>query len=109
MVEDVILKYHVTCLCTCQFSISSNVPSASSLCLMLHAGDSNLTPRTRPVRMQRAVLYESMEKYKLGVEDLREVLRLDPGNREAATEQCSTGCQKWCEGRMSKCSTKVRD
>lgn len=35
------------------------------------------------VLMQRAVLYESMEKYKKGVEDLREVLKLDPSNRPA--------------------------
>lgn len=33
--------------------------------------------------VQRALLYESMEKYKLGAEDLRTVMRLDPGNRVA--------------------------
>lgn len=33
--------------------------------------------------VQRALLYESMEKYKLGAEDLRMVLKIDPGNRVA--------------------------
>ncbi|KAJ8471945.1 hypothetical protein OPV22_026288 [Ensete ventricosum] len=33
--------------------------------------------------VQRALLYESMEKYKLGAEDLRMVLKIDPGNRLA--------------------------
>lgn len=35
------------------------------------------------VLVQRALLYESMEKYKLGAEDLRAVLKIDPGNRVA--------------------------
>lgn len=35
------------------------------------------------VLLQRALLYESTEKYKLGAEDLRAVLRIDPGNRLA--------------------------
>ncbi|XP_052188452.1 uncharacterized serine-rich protein C215.13-like [Diospyros lotus] len=35
------------------------------------------------VLVQRALLYESMEKYKLGAEDLRIVMKLDPGNRVA--------------------------
>ncbi|XP_057475244.1 uncharacterized protein LOC130763360 [Actinidia eriantha] len=35
------------------------------------------------VLVQRALLYESMEKYKLGAEDLRTVMKLDPGNRVA--------------------------
>ncbi|RAL40031.1 hypothetical protein DM860_008171 [Cuscuta australis] len=35
------------------------------------------------VLVQRALLYESMEKYKLGAEDLRTVMKLDPGNRLA--------------------------
>ena len=35
------------------------------------------------VLVQRALLYESMEKYKLGSEDLRAVLKIDPGNRVA--------------------------
>ncbi|KAE8708819.1 hypothetical protein F3Y22_tig00110332pilonHSYRG00313 [Hibiscus syriacus] len=35
------------------------------------------------VLVQRALLYESMEKYKLGAEDLRTVLKIDPGNRIA--------------------------
>ncbi|KAK1279097.1 hypothetical protein QJS04_geneDACA007205 [Acorus gramineus] len=35
------------------------------------------------VLLQRALLYESSEKYKLGAEDLRAVLKLDPNNRLA--------------------------
>ncbi|KFK39022.1 hypothetical protein AALP_AA3G190400 [Arabis alpina] len=35
------------------------------------------------ILVQRALLYESMEKYKLGAEDLRSVLKIDPGNRIA--------------------------
>lgn len=35
------------------------------------------------VLVQRALLYESMEKYKLGAEDLRTVLKIDPANRIA--------------------------
>ncbi|KAL9259457.1 Sperm-associated antigen 1A-like protein [Drosera capensis] len=35
------------------------------------------------VLVQRALLYESIEKYKLGAEDLRTVMKIDPGNRVA--------------------------
>ncbi|TQE06566.1 hypothetical protein C1H46_007808 [Malus baccata] len=35
------------------------------------------------ILVQRALLYESMEKYRLGAEDLRTVLKFDPGNRVA--------------------------
>lgn len=35
------------------------------------------------ILVQRALLYESMEKYRLGAEDLRAVLKIDPGNRIA--------------------------
>ncbi|XP_068333072.1 nucleoporin nup189-like [Pyrus communis] len=35
------------------------------------------------VLVQRALLYESMEKYRLGAEDLRTALKFDPGNRVA--------------------------
>lgn len=35
------------------------------------------------VLVQRALLYESMEKYKLGADDLRTVMNIDPGNRVA--------------------------
>ena len=42
----------------------------------INPGDANML-------MQRALLYEGMEKYKLGVEDLRRVTQLDPSNRTA--------------------------
>lgn len=35
------------------------------------------------VLVQRALLYESMEKYKLGADDLRTVMKLDPMNKVA--------------------------
>lgn len=35
------------------------------------------------VLVQRALLYESMEKYRLGADDLRTVMKLDPLNRVA--------------------------
>jgi hypothetical protein len=35
------------------------------------------------VLVQRALLYESTEKYRLGAEDLRLVLKIDPANRLA--------------------------
>lgn len=35
------------------------------------------------VLLQRALLYESSEKYKLGADDLRTVLKIDPSNRLA--------------------------
>ncbi|KAL2922990.1 Sperm-associated antigen 1A [Bienertia sinuspersici] len=35
------------------------------------------------VLVQRALLYESMEKYRLGADDLRTVMKIDPGNRLA--------------------------
>ena len=35
------------------------------------------------VLVQRALLYESMEKYRLGAEDMRVVLKIDPANRVA--------------------------
>jgi hypothetical protein len=35
------------------------------------------------VLVQRALLYESTEKYRLGAEDLRLVLKIDPANRPA--------------------------
>lgn len=45
---------------------------------VLEQDDANVS-----VLVQRALLYESMEKYKLGAEDLRTVLKIDPGNRVA--------------------------
>lgn len=45
---------------------------------VLEEDDTNVS-----VLVQRALLYESMEKYKLGAEDLRTVLKIDPTNRIA--------------------------
>ena len=36
------------------------------------------------IMLQRALLYESMEKYKLGIADLKEVLKREPQNRVAS-------------------------
>ncbi|CAL1397292.1 unnamed protein product [Linum trigynum] len=45
---------------------------------VLEGDETNVT-----VLVQRALLYESMEKYRLGAEDLRAVLKIDPLNRIA--------------------------
>lgn len=45
---------------------------------VLEFDDANVT-----VLCQRALLYESMEKYRLGAQDLRTVLKIDPVNRLA--------------------------
>ncbi|KAK0608023.1 hypothetical protein LWI29_024287 [Acer saccharum] len=45
---------------------------------VLEKDDSNVT-----ILVQRALLYESMEKYRLGADDLRTVLKIDPVNRIA--------------------------
>ncbi|KAM7258396.1 hypothetical protein ACFE04_014137 [Oxalis oulophora] len=42
------------------------------------------------VLVQHAFLYESMEKYKLGAEDLRSVLKIDPSNREKYLDSSSS-------------------
>lgn len=42
-----------------------------------------MKPNDTTLIMQRASLYESMEKYKLGVADLKMVTKLDPSNRLA--------------------------
>jgi hypothetical protein len=42
-----------------------------------------LEPESVELLMQRAHLYEGSEKYKLGMADLREVLKIDPGHRMA--------------------------
>jgi regulator of sirC expression with transglutaminase-like and TPR domain len=40
-------------------------------------------PRNVSMLLQRAMLYESMEKYSLGLEDLKEIMKIDPSNRNA--------------------------
>ena len=43
-----------------------------------------LDPHDCSVLLQRALLFEGMEKYKAGADDLRTLTRLDPSNRSAA-------------------------
>ena len=43
-----------------------------------------LDPHEHSVLLQRALLFEAMEKYKAGADDLRTLTRLDPSNRSAA-------------------------
>lgn len=50
--------------------------------LVLQACD--LKPGSVELLMQRAHLYESCEKIKLGIADLREVLKIQPGHRLAS-------------------------
>lgn len=57
---------------------SALVHNLDYLLQVLEQDDANVA-----VLVQRALLYESMEKYRLGAEDLRTVLKHDPSNRVA--------------------------
>ncbi|KAK6161075.1 hypothetical protein DH2020_004456 [Rehmannia glutinosa] len=59
-------------------SVRSTPTFRELLCPVLGHDATNVS-----VLVQRALLYESMEKYKLGAEDLRTVMKLDPSNRVA--------------------------
>ncbi|KAL0323426.1 UNVERIFIED_CONTAM: hypothetical protein Sangu_1961900 [Sesamum angustifolium] len=67
----------VQCILNC-LSIVEMVRNLPHLVQVLEHDGKNVA-----VLVQRALLYESMEKYKLGTEDLRTVMNLDPGNRVA--------------------------
>lgn len=70
-----IIKYcpitFLTIICVGLISLNSSVQ-------VLEHDEANVS-----ILVQRALLYESMEKYKLGAEDLRTVLKIDPINRIA--------------------------
>lgn len=68
----------LTCRAACYKEVGEYKKAVADCTKALEQDDKNVN-----ILVQRALLYESMEKYKLGAEDLRTVMRIDPGNRVA--------------------------
>ncbi|XP_050219116.1 uncharacterized protein LOC126669638 [Mercurialis annua] len=68
----------LSCRASCYKEVGEYKKAVADCTKVLEDDDANVS-----VLVQRALLYESMEKYKLGAEDLRTVLRIDPTNRVA--------------------------
>ncbi|KAL0433969.1 UNVERIFIED_CONTAM: hypothetical protein Slati_2731200 [Sesamum latifolium] len=68
----------LTCRASCYKEVGEYKKAVTDCTKVLEHDGKNVA-----VLVQRALLYESMEKYKLGSEDLRTVMNLDPGNRVA--------------------------
>ncbi|KAL3505685.1 hypothetical protein ACH5RR_031067 [Cinchona calisaya] len=68
----------LTCRASCYKEVGEYKKAVADCTKALEQDDKNVT-----ILVQRALLYESMEKYKLGAEDLRTVMKIDPGNRVA--------------------------
>ncbi|XP_022760598.1 uncharacterized protein LOC111306879 [Durio zibethinus] len=68
----------LSCRASCYKEVGEYKKAVADCSKVLEHDDTNVS-----VLVQRALLYESMEKYKLGAEDLRTVLKIDPGNRIA--------------------------
>ncbi|GLT99075.1 hypothetical protein SLE2022_165400 [Rubroshorea leprosula] len=68
----------LSCRASCYKEVGEYKKAVVDCSKVLEHDDANVS-----VLVQRALLYESMEKYKLGAEDLRTVLKIDPGNRIA--------------------------
>ncbi|XWS14123.1 hypothetical protein CRYUN_Cryun36dG0096300 [Craigia yunnanensis] len=68
----------LSCRASCYKEVGEYKKAVADCSKVLEQDDTNVS-----VLVQRALLYESMEKYKLGAEDLRTVLKIDPGNRIA--------------------------
>lgn len=68
----------LSCRASCYKEVGEYKKAVADCTKVLQHDDKNVA-----VLVQRALLYESMEKYKLGAEDLRTVMKLDPGNRVA--------------------------
>ncbi|KAI4364463.1 hypothetical protein MLD38_020552 [Melastoma candidum] len=68
----------LSCRASCYKEVGEYKKAVADCSKVLDQDGKNVT-----VLVQRALLYESMEKYRLGAEDLRTVLRIDPGNRVA--------------------------
>ncbi|CAL9133383.1 unnamed protein product [Musa textilis] len=68
----------LSCRASCYKEVGEYKKAVADCSKMLDKDTTNV-----PMLVQRALLYESMEKYKLGAEDLRMVLKIDPGNRLA--------------------------
>lgn len=68
----------LTCRASCYKEVGEYKKAVADCTKALEQDDKNVN-----ILVQRALLYESMEKYKLGAEDLRTVMNIDPGNRVA--------------------------
>ncbi|XP_022722489.1 putative lysozyme-like protein [Durio zibethinus] len=68
----------LSCRASCYKEVGEYKKAVADCSKVLEHDDTNVS-----VLVQRALLYESMEKYKLGAEDLRTVLKIDPVNRIA--------------------------
>ncbi|KAI4345374.1 hypothetical protein L6164_012504 [Bauhinia variegata] len=68
----------LSCRASCYKEVGEYKKAVADCTQVLENDDTNVS-----VLVQRALLYESMEKYRLGAEDLKTVLKIDPGNRIA--------------------------
>ncbi|KAF3795700.1 Sperm-associated antigen 1A [Nymphaea thermarum] len=68
----------LTCRASCYKEVGEYKKAIADCSKVLDRDSKNVA-----VLVQRALLYESTEKYKLGAEDLRMVMKIDPGNRVA--------------------------
>ncbi|KAF8038278.1 hypothetical protein BT93_B0969 [Corymbia citriodora subsp. variegata] len=68
----------LSCRASCYKEVGEYKKAVADCTKVLEHDDANVA-----VLVQRALLYESMEKYRLGAEDLRSVLKIDPTNRVA--------------------------
>ncbi|KAI6684119.1 hypothetical protein NL676_030032 [Syzygium grande] len=68
----------LSCRASCYKEVGEYKKAVADCTKVLEHDDANVA-----ILVQRALLYESMEKYRLGAEDLRTVLKLDPLNRVA--------------------------
>lgn len=68
----------LSCRASCYKEVGEYKKAVADCTKVLEQDGTNVS-----VLVQRALLYESSEKYRLGAEDLRTVLRIDPANRLA--------------------------
>uniref|UniRef100_A0A803LLU3 Uncharacterized protein n=2 Tax=Chenopodium quinoa TaxID=63459 RepID=A0A803LLU3_CHEQI len=68
----------LTCRASCYKEVGEYKKAVADCTKVLDRDGENVS-----VLVQRALLYESMEKYRLGADDLRTVMKLDPSNRVA--------------------------
>ncbi|KAL5713161.1 hypothetical protein ACHQM5_015266 [Ranunculus cassubicifolius] len=76
--DSVTIKEVLSCRASCYKEVGEYKKAIADCTQVLESDEANVS-----VLLQRAALYESTEKYKLGAEDLRSVMKIDPGNRHA--------------------------
>lgn len=72
------IKEVLTCRSSCLKEAGEYKKAVADCSKVIELDDGNTM-----ILLQRALLYESMEKYKLGIADLKEVLKREPQNRVA--------------------------